>query len=63
MNTKPVLMLLAEDNPSDADLILVSLSGDGYAGAVHVVHDGLRRSISFSAVAITPTASWSTACA
>jgi two-component system response regulator len=35
-------MLLVEDNPSDADLILASLSNEGYAGAIHVVHDGVE---------------------
>jgi CheY-like chemotaxis protein len=35
-------MLLAEDSPSDADLILASLAKDGYAEAVHVVHDGVE---------------------
>ena len=42
MTTTPILMLLAEDNPSEADLILASLSKDGYAEAVHVVHEVLR---------------------
>lgn len=35
-------MLLAEDNPSDADLILAALAKDGYADAIHVVHDGVE---------------------
>jgi two-component system response regulator len=35
-------MLLAEDSPSDADLILASMAMDGNAGAVHVVHDGVE---------------------
>lgn len=33
-------MLLAEDNASDADLILASLAKEGLADAVQVVHDG-----------------------
>ena len=40
MSTSPVLMLLAEDNPSDAELILASLSD--YAVVIHVVHDGVQ---------------------
>jgi CheY-like chemotaxis protein len=40
MNTKSIRMLLAEDTPSDAELVLASLAGEGCAGAVHVVHDG-----------------------
>ena len=42
MTTRPILMLLAEDNQSDADLILESLARDGYSDAVHVVHDGVE---------------------
>jgi CheY-like chemotaxis protein len=42
MSPTPVQMLLAEDSPSDADLILASLAKDGYAEAVHVVHDGVE---------------------
>jgi two-component system response regulator len=42
MRATPVLMLLAEDNPSDAELILASLSKERYAGAIHVVHDGVE---------------------
>jgi len=42
MNKGSVAMLLAEDNPSDADLILASLTADGHAAAVHVVHDGVE---------------------
>jgi CheY-like chemotaxis protein len=42
MKARPILMLLAEDNPSDADLILASLSKDGYAGAIQAVHDGVE---------------------
>ena len=42
MNTGPVVMLLAEDNASDADLILASLAGHDHSGAVHVVHDGVE---------------------
>jgi CheY-like chemotaxis protein len=35
-------MLLAEDNPSDADLMLASLTKDGFAGAIKVVRDGVE---------------------
>ena len=42
MSRIPVQMLLAEDSPSDADLILASMAKDGYAGAIHVVHDGVE---------------------
>lgn len=35
-------MLLAEDNPADADLILASLTKDGFAGAIQVVRDGVE---------------------
>jgi CheY-like chemotaxis protein len=42
MNNGTIQMLLAEDNPSDADLILASLSEDGYGGAIHLVHDGVE---------------------
>ena len=35
-------MLLAEDNPAEADLILASLTKDGFAGAVQVVRDGVE---------------------
>jgi CheY-like chemotaxis protein len=42
MSRLPVQMLLAEDSPSDADLILASMAKDGYAGAIHVVHDGVE---------------------
>lgn len=35
-------MLLAEDNSSDADLILASLAKDSLADAVHVAHDGVE---------------------
>lgn len=41
MNTKLILMLLAEDNSSDADLVLASLAKDSLADCVHVVHDGV----------------------
>ena len=34
-------MLLAEDNPSDADLVVASLARDGLAAGIHVVHDGI----------------------
>lgn len=40
MSASPILMLLAEDNASDAELILASLSD--YAGVIHVVHDGVQ---------------------
>jgi two-component system response regulator len=42
MSRLPVQMLLAEDSPSDADLILASMAKDGNAGAIHVVHDGVE---------------------
>jgi two-component system, response regulator len=42
MSAEPIQMLLAEDNPSDADLILASMSKDGYREAIHVVHDGVE---------------------
>ena len=42
MTRKPVKMLLAEDNASDADLILASLATEGLGDAVHVVHDGVE---------------------
>jgi two-component system response regulator len=35
-----VQMLLAEDSPSDADLIVASLAKDGLHEAIHLVHDG-----------------------
>lgn len=35
-------MLLAEDNPADADLILASLTKDGFAGAIQIVRDGVE---------------------
>ena len=35
-------MLLAEDNPADADLILASLTKDGFAGGIQVVRDGVE---------------------
>jgi CheY-like chemotaxis protein len=35
-------MLLAEDNPADADLILASLAKEGFAGAIQVVRDGVE---------------------
>jgi two-component system response regulator len=36
------LILLAEDNPSDADLMLASLRKDGFTGAIQLVHDGVE---------------------
>jgi CheY-like chemotaxis protein len=42
MNRRPIQMLLAEDNGSDADLILASLAKVGLAEAIHVVHDGVE---------------------
>ena len=42
MKTGLSLMLLAEDNAADADLILASLTKDGFAGAVQVVRDGVE---------------------
>jgi len=42
MSRKLILMLLAEDNPSDADLVLASLARDGLADSVHVAHDGVE---------------------
>ncbi len=35
-------MLLAEDNSADADLILASLTKDGFAGAIQIVRDGVE---------------------
>jgi CheY-like chemotaxis protein len=35
-------MLLVEDNPSDAELVLESLAKDGLAEAIHVAHDGVE---------------------
>jgi CheY-like chemotaxis protein len=35
-------MLLAEDNASDADLILASLAKVGLTEAIHIVHDGVE---------------------
>lgn len=35
-----VEMLLVEDNPADAELILASLGGEHRADRMHVVHDG-----------------------
>ena len=42
MKTGLPLMLLAEDNPADADLILASLTKDGFSGAIQVVRDGVE---------------------
>jgi CheY-like chemotaxis protein len=42
MKRKHIQMLLAEDNASDTDLILASLSKIGLAEAIHVVHDGVE---------------------
>jgi CheY-like chemotaxis protein len=42
MNRRPIQMLLAEDNGSDADLILASLAKVGLGEAIHVVHDGVE---------------------
>jgi two-component system response regulator len=42
MNDGTVQMLLAEDNPSEANLVLASLSKDGYGTAIHLVHDGVE---------------------
>jgi two-component system response regulator len=42
MKTGLSLMLLAEDNPADADLILASLTKDGLAGTIQVVRDGVE---------------------
>ncbi len=43
MNSKrSIQMLLAEDNASDADLILASLAKVGLAEVIHVVHDGVE---------------------
>ena len=42
MSKRPIQMLLAEDNGSDADLILASLAKVGLAEAIHVVHDGVE---------------------
>lgn len=42
MSGKPVQMLLAEDNPSDADLILTSVAKHGLADSIHLVQDGVE---------------------
>ncbi len=42
MNNGLGLMLLAEDNPSDADLMLASLTKDGFTGAIQLVRDGVE---------------------
>jgi two-component system response regulator len=42
MTTRPIQMLLVEDNPSDAELVLASLAKDGLAEAIHVAHDGVE---------------------
>ena len=42
MTASGVLMLLAEDNPSDAELVLASLADQVYPGAIHVVRDGVE---------------------
>ncbi len=42
MNKRPIQMLLAEDNASEADLILASLSKVAGADIIHVAHDGVQ---------------------
>ena len=42
MNGTHVQLLLAEDNASDADLIVASLAKLSLAEATHVVHDGVE---------------------
>jgi two-component system response regulator len=42
MKRRRVQLLLAEDNTSDADLILASLAKVGPPEAIHVVHDGVE---------------------
>jgi two-component system, response regulator len=42
VSAKSIQMLLAEDTPSDADLVLASLGRDGLSAMVHVVHDGVE---------------------
>jgi two-component system, response regulator len=42
MNSKSIQMLLAEDNASDADLVLASLAKVGLAEGIQVVHDGVE---------------------
>jgi two-component system, response regulator len=42
MKTRPIQMLLAEDNASDTDLILASLAKVAPVEAIHVVHDGVE---------------------
>jgi two-component system response regulator len=42
MNKRPIQMLLAEDNASEADLILASLAKVGSADLIHVAHDGVQ---------------------
>lgn len=44
MKTALPVMLLAEDNPAEADLILTSLTKDGFAGAVPAWPTALRLS-------------------
>jgi two-component system, response regulator len=39
-NSKPVEILLVEDNPGDAELTLRALARKGAAQTVHTVHDG-----------------------
>ncbi|MGZ3434698.1 MAG: response regulator [Gemmatimonadaceae bacterium] len=42
MKRKPIQMLLVEDSPSDAELIVASLAQDGLHDAVHLVYDGVE---------------------
>ena len=40
MNTRPVEILLVEDNPSDAELALYALKKHNLANYIHIVRDG-----------------------
>jgi two-component system response regulator len=40
MSTQGVELLLADDNPVDVELILLSLAAEGIAGGIQHVHDG-----------------------
>lgn len=42
MSKRPIQMLLAEDNASEADLILASLAKVAPEDVIHVVHDGVE---------------------
>ena len=42
MKKRPIQMLLAEDNASEADLILTSLAKVASEDSIHVAHDGVE---------------------